>query len=125
MKLFLISRRDLDPAQQAVQAAHALTEFHQQHGALAREWYEKSNTLAFLSVADEKALGVLLRKARDRVVSVSAFREPDRQNELTALALGYEGRRLVRNLPLALQETSCCASASSAPVITIAGGIPS
>lgn len=108
MKLFLITRRDLDPGQQAVQAAHALTEFHQQHGALAREWYEKSNTLVFLSVSDERTLGVLLRKARDRIVPVSAFREPDRQNELTALALGYEGRRLVRNLPKALSKSTFC-----------------
>jgi peptidyl-tRNA hydrolase len=102
MKLYLVTHRGLSPGQQAVQAAHALTEFHQQHGALAREWYEKSNTLAFLSVADEKALGVLLRKARDRLTPISAFREPDRQDELTALAIGPEGRRLVRDLPLAL-----------------------
>ncbi len=125
MKLFLITRRDLDPGQQAVQAAHALQEFNIQHPDLARDWHGKSNILAFLSVEDERALGVLLRKARDRIVPVSAFREPDRQNELTALALGYDGRRLVRNLPLALQEIPCSASASSAPVTTIVGGIPS
>lgn len=125
MKLYLVTRADLPLGQQAVQAAHALQEYNFQHPELAKEWHEKSNTLAFLSVPDERALGVLLRKARDRLVSVSAFREPDRQNELTALALGYEGRRLVRNLPLALQETPCSASASSALVTTIAGGTPS
>lgn len=106
MKLFLITRRDLDPGQQAVQAAHALQEFNIQYPDPVRQWYNQSNTLAFLSVEDEQALGVLLRKARDRLVPVSAFREPDRQNELTALALGYEGRRFVRNLPKALSPCS-------------------
>jgi peptidyl-tRNA hydrolase len=106
VKLFLISRRDLSQGQQAVQAAHALTEFLLNHQELARDWYGRSNTLAFLSVADERALGVLLRKARDRFTPVSAFREPDRQNELTALAIGPEGKRLVRDLPLALSGST-------------------
>lgn len=102
MKLFLISRRDLDPGSQAVQAAHALTEFLLHHQEVAKDWHGRSNTLAFLSVANERALGVLLRKARDRRTPVSAFREPDRQDELTALAIGPEGKSLVRDLPLAL-----------------------
>ena len=102
MKLYLVTREDLPAGQQAVQAAHALTEFLVQHGKVARDWYEKSNTLAFLAVPNEKALGVISRKARDRLIPVSVFREPDRQNEVTALAIGPEGRRLVRNLPLAL-----------------------
>lgn len=106
MKLFLITRRDLDPRHQAVQAAHALQEYNIQHPDQTRLWYNQSNTLVFLSVEDEQALGVLLTKARDRLVPVSAFREPDRQNELTALALGNEGRRFVRNLPLALSPCS-------------------
>jgi hypothetical protein len=106
LKLFLVTRRDLSPGQQAVQAAHALQEFNHQHPGLAKEWYECSNTLAFLSVENEKALGVILRKARDRLTPISAFREPDRQNELTALAIGPEGRRLVKDLPLALSEST-------------------
>lgn len=103
MKLFLITREDLDPGQQAVQAAHALQEFNIQHAEAARAWHGESNTLAFLAVPNEKALHVLWRKARDRCIPVSGFREPDRQNELTALAIGPEGKGLVRNLPLALQ----------------------
>ena len=101
--MYLVVKADLDPGQQAVQAAHALTEFMLQYHELARDWHGKSNTLAFLAVPDERALGVLLRKARDRLVPTSAFREPDRQNELTALALGPEGKSLVRDLPKALQ----------------------
>lgn len=104
MKIFLVTRADLDPGQQAVQAAHALQEFNIQHSNLARDWHEKSNTLAFLAVPNEKALHALWRKARDRCIPTSGFREPDRQNELTALAIGPEGKGLVRSLPLALNS---------------------
>ena len=103
-KLYLITRRDLSAAQQAVQAAHALRQFTHEHPQIDREWFESSNTLAFLSVQDEAALGVLHRKAIDRDVPVAAFREPDRSDELTAIALGPTGKRLTKGLPLALYE---------------------
>ena len=66
-------------------------------------WHSTSNTLAFLAVKDEKALGVLLRKAKDRGIPMSPFYEPDRNNELTAIAFGPEGRAITKGLPLALQ----------------------
>lgn len=72
----------------------------------ARAWHQESNTLALLSVADERALGVLLQRAIDRDFSVAPFREPDRENELTAIALGPEGRKLTRGLPLALNDAT-------------------
>lgn len=103
MKLYLVTRRDLCPGQQAVQAAHALQEYNVHHAELARDWYSKSNTLAFLAVPDERALKLLWWKAQDAQSSVTAFHEPDRQGELTALAIGPEGRKLVRGLRLALE----------------------
>jgi peptidyl-tRNA hydrolase len=103
-KLFLITRRDLSPAQQAVQAAHAQRQFAHEHPQIEREWFETSNTLAFLCVPDEEALGVLHQKAVDRDVPVAAFREPDRSDELTAIAIGPTGKRLTKGLPLALHE---------------------
>lgn len=53
MKLYLVVRADLPPAQQAVQAAHALQAFNLLHADLARRWSAESNTLALLAVADE------------------------------------------------------------------------
>jgi hypothetical protein len=53
VKLHLVTRRDLSPGQQAVQAAHALREFIQHHPEVDRDWYERSNTLALLAVEDE------------------------------------------------------------------------
>jgi peptidyl-tRNA hydrolase len=103
-KLYLITRADLSPAQQAVQAAHALRQFVHEHPQIDREWFETSNTLAFLSVQNEDALGVLHSKAIDRNIPVAIFREPDRGDELTAIALGPEGKKLTKGLPLALNE---------------------
>ena len=101
-KLYLVVRADLPAGAQAVQAAHALREFAAHHPEVDRAWYERSNYLALLSVPDEGALQRLLTRARERGLLAAPFHEPDRHNEMTALALEPAGQRLVRNLPLAL-----------------------
>lgn len=53
-------------------------------------------------MADERELETLARNAESKWIEVSRFREPDRDNELTAIVLGPEGRRLVQRLPLTL-----------------------
>jgi peptidyl-tRNA hydrolase len=105
-KLFLVTRADLSAGQQAVQAAHAMREFAEQHPEADGAWYRESNTLALLVVSDEAALRVLLEKARRRDILTSAFREPDHNNEMTAIALDHGARGLVSKLPLALAERS-------------------
>lgn len=111
-KLFLITRRDLDFGQRAVQMAHALREFSEQHPEADKAWYATSNTLALLEVADEAALTALLEQARWKGVEAAGFREPDRQNELTAIALGPSGRRLCQGLSLAYADSSCSVCSS-------------
>ena len=97
-------RADLAPGPQGVQAAHAFRQFIHEHPQVEAEWFRTSNTLAFLSVPDEHALGVLLGRAADRGIPASAFREPDLGDSLTAIALGPEGKRLTKGLPLALND---------------------
>jgi peptidyl-tRNA hydrolase len=109
MKLYLVSRADLSPAQQAVQAVHAMREFVQHHPETDKEWYQKSNTLAFLVVADEGSLDDLLEKAAVYGIPVAGFWEPDRNDELTAIAIGPQGKRLCRGLRVALSEAGSCA----------------
>jgi len=101
-KLYLVTRADLPAGQQAVQAAHALREFVSQHEAIDRHWYETSNHLAILAVPNEEALLRLLERAEDQGLCVSAFKEPDRGDETTAIALEPKAKRLCKNLPLAL-----------------------
>lgn len=101
-KLYLVTRSNLPAGDQAVQAAHALTEFLVEHPEIAKDWHEQSNTLAFLVAPDEGALVRLLDRASDQDLRASAFREPDLGGALTAVALEPKAARLVRNLPLAL-----------------------
>ena len=102
-KLFLVTRADLPPGDQAVQAAHALREFVAHHPEIDLHWYRTSNTLAFLAARDEPALGALLVKARDQGLACAPFTEPDRNDELTAVAFGPDCRRLLSSLPRALR----------------------
>ena len=104
-KLILVTRADLSPAQQAVQSAHALRQFAQEHPTEDKDWFEQSNHLALLSVQDEPELHRLQERAWDLDVPCSAFYEPDLGGAITALAFapGAGSRRLVRALPLALQ----------------------
>lgn len=106
MKLYVVTRQDLDPGQQAVQACHALTQFTFEYPILGKEWYESSNTLSLLSTVDEKTLLRLYKDATELGLRVSMFREPDRENELTAIAIepGPRTKRLVARLPLALRR---------------------
>lgn len=103
MKLYLVVRADLSVGQQAIQAAHAMRQFGYEHPEADRQWFEESNTLALLAAPDMAAVGVLRDKALSRGIPVAAFHEPDRGNELTAIAIGPEGRKLTQKLPLALQ----------------------
>lgn len=61
-----------------------------------------SNSLIVLTAADTTALSALLERAHHRGLTVTAFREPDLGDELTALAIApsAETRRLLSNLPL-------------------------
>ena len=102
-KLYQVVRGDLSPGQQAVQSSHALVEMFIHYPELIRSWYESSNTLALLSVASEKHLKELQLAAQLHKIPSVQFREPDRNNETTALCLGPEALRLVRKLPLALR----------------------
>lgn len=100
-KLFLITRSDLPEGDRAMQMAHAFREFIEQHPEIDRAWYKNSNTLVGLEIGDEKALAGLLEEARWKGIPASPFHEPDRGNELTAIALGPTGKRLCRRLPKA------------------------
>jgi peptidyl-tRNA hydrolase len=104
MKVYLVVRNDLSPAQQAVQVAHALQELNIKHASLVRDWHEKSNTLAFLSVSDESALETLEFKAKLMDIEMASFREADLNDSLTAIAFGPSGDVLTKKLSLALKE---------------------
>ena len=85
-KLRVVTRRDLSLPTQAVQSAHAAIDFQHAHPLEASEWQSQSNYLALLTVANEEELYKLSEKAAIRGIKYTIFREPDINNEITAIA---------------------------------------
>lgn len=86
-KLRIITRRDLPLSYQAVQSGHAAIQFQHEHPELAKNWYHTSNYLIFLSVENEEELNNIIDTANKKNISISVFREPDIDNQITAIAL--------------------------------------
>ena len=104
--MYIVTRQDLTPGYQAVQGAHALRLFHEEHPEIDKEWYQVSNYLGFLSVSDEQSLQNLILRLQANDIKVSIFREPDIKNQITAIAIQpcEESRKLLSNLPNALKK---------------------
>ena len=104
-KLYLITREDISAGYQCVQSAHALMQFSMENSELTKQGFERSNYLCSLSVRNEKELQELICKAKEEDIIISIFREPDINNEITAIALspGEKSKLLTRNLKLALK----------------------
>ena len=105
-KLRVVSRRDLPIPYQAVQSGHAAIDFQHEHPELAKEWQTKSNYLAFLTVADEEQLIKLISKAILTGIKHTVFREPDIDNQITAVAFepSEASRKLTSSCPLLGKE---------------------
>lgn len=95
----------MDPGYQAVQSMHALRQFTAEHPDIDKAWFEQSNYLGLLSVQNEEELVRLLADANERGIETSVFREPDIDNQMTAIALspGPKSKKLCSRLPLALR----------------------
>ena len=107
-KLYLVTRSDLSPGYQAVQSCHALRQFVADHPEVDKEWHSRSNYLALLSVKDEVELMRLIVKATDAGIRWSAFREPDVDGQITAIAIEPCAHtiELCKSLSLALSSTN-------------------
>lgn len=119
-KLYVVTRRDLSPGQQAAQILHAGLALQAVRRDEMREWAEVSNTVVLVSVADEPALLQLQRC----LVEATPFYEPDaehaggKKDSLTALALLDPPKRLMRDLPKALSEV-CAPGGVRTPVTRV------
>lgn len=105
-KLYVLTRQDLSPGQQATQSAHAAFSLAHEHPELTRDWYERSSYLVLLGVPDEPALRAWIERLADVGATMISWREPDLDDELTSLAVapspGVE--RALSSLPLLLRE---------------------
>lgn len=103
-KLYIITRSDLAPGVRAAQLCHGMRQWSAEKPEADKEWFEKSNTLVLLEVADEAELLKLAERASADGVACVSFREPDMNNALTAIAIcGEYARKLLSQLPLAFR----------------------
>ena len=101
-----MTREDILPGYQGVQAGHAAIKFQWEHSQLAKNWFDNSQYLIYLTVPGESFLEILIDKAQRRGICYSVFREPDIDNQITAVAFepGDETRKLTQHLPLMLKK---------------------
>ena len=93
MKLYVIVRKDLTPSQSAVQAGHALAAYLL-HGSFLRRW--QNETLIYLGVKGLKQLENLKHKFKYDGIKYVEFKEPDLDNETTAIATDIDNRYVER-----------------------------
>jgi hypothetical protein len=89
MRLYVLVRRDLPLKAQAVQAGHAALQLLQE--GLNGHW---DGTLIYLGVSSENKLHLWSDKLTRKGISWTGFREPDMDNELTAIATLSDGKAL-------------------------------
>jgi hypothetical protein len=94
-KLFILIRKDLPLAYQAVQAGHAVAQWMLDNPA--HRW--GNQTLVYLSVPDETHLDLWCSKLESRGYGYSEFREPDIDNQKTAVAC-YGAEKMFSKLNL-------------------------
>lgn len=105
-RLYVLTRNDLGLVYQSVQGAHAVAQFVLDYPD--HEW--KNGYLIFLGVEDHHELqtwwGELNlqneMKSKEKQSPISIFKEPDLNNELTAVAIYTNGRKF-KNLELMIQ----------------------
>ncbi len=103
-RLYVLVRKDLPPAYQAVQAGHAVAEWLVRGSGCYREGdgyrYWENDTLVYLHVADEAELLAWHERLEEARTSCRLFREEDLGGQATALAVGGDAKPLVRGLKL-------------------------
>ena len=79
-----------------------MREWSEKQAELDSEWYRESNYLDLLAVENEEELLIILAKANAKDISYSIFREPDLDDEITAIVLepGLDNRRICHHIKL-------------------------
>lgn len=105
-KLYVVTRQDIDPGYQSVQACHSAIQFQHEFPEISKQWHEQSKYLACLSTRDENTLKELIQKAEKKNIKYSVFIEPDIDNQITSVAFEPSDatRRLTSSLPLMLKN---------------------
>lgn len=102
--LYVITRRDLPLSSQAVQAGH--TAFQ----AASELRFKKHPHFVYLTVKNLSRLSVSAEKLQNENLDLTIWREPDLNNEITAVAIGpvtsREDRELFKKFQLMKGDTN-------------------
>lgn len=100
-RLYILIREDLSNAQKAVQAGHAIAQWMIEHHH-KHEWH--NGTLIYLTVPDEQVLTEWFEVAQIKQLPCSCFREPDMNDQMTAIAIlaDEKSKKMFAKLPMML-----------------------
>lgn len=92
LKTYVLVRRDLSYSQRVVQSCHAVVELVRRYkdDSSISKWADIDKTLVVLSVKDERELRRTSQRLSDARIRFAEFREPDMNNEVTAIAVHPE-----------------------------------
>jgi peptidyl-tRNA hydrolase len=101
-KLYIVVRQDLKPGSQLAQACHASFLFASEFPDETKDWMTNSNHIVILGIKSEDELIKLIESAVD--IKTAVFKEPDMNNQITAIALECNSlsKELCSKLKLAL-----------------------
>ncbi len=101
-RLYVITRSDLSAGAQIAQTGHAVAAFAAAHPEAFKAWAKpEQRNIVCLAVPSAGALEQVLWRLKSIDARVAEFRETDLSNELTGIACGEEGAKLLSSLPLA------------------------
>jgi peptidyl-tRNA hydrolase len=106
MKLYIVVRNDLAPGLQLAQAVHAKELFSHEHPEVNTDWYERSNNIVVLQVENKEELAKIAYGLSKQGLAVCMFKEPDLNDELTAIAAEPGAGTSLSSLPLALRQAA-------------------
>lgn len=81
-KLYVLVRKDLSKSSPAVQAGHCVSEFCLRNN-LSKIW--NNNTLIYLQLNNLSELNLYIQKFIDNNIEINSFKEPDLDNQITAI----------------------------------------
>lgn len=97
-------RADIIPGLQMAQATHSAIQFVFENMEIAKIWHETSDYIVMLNIDNEESLKKLMLEASNKNIKFSSYREPDIDNQYTAVAFEpcKKTKSLCRGLKLAL-----------------------
>lgn len=104
-KLIVVTRQDITPGYAATQSVHVALLFAQEFPQIYEKW-SKDPYLALLSARSEEELSNLISKLEKSKIKFSVFREPDINNQVTAICIepSEASRRITSSLPKMLRD---------------------